>query len=142
MTSLVLGGLALAGCAAAARVVIRQMPKARAAAQEAVKHFPKPPAGADGGAEGTAGGAQKAANNWFKQSYDEIFGSGHYKGGFEAKMSRAEAAKILGVSTTSSKDAVKKAHKRLMLINHPDRGGSAYMATKVNEAKAMLDQGK
>lgn len=55
-------------------------------------------------------------------------------------MSRAEGAKILGVSTSASPNSIKSAHKRLMLLNHPDRGGSAYVAAKVNEAKAILDK--
>lgn len=64
----------------------------------------------------------------------------YYKGGFEPKMTRREAALILGVSPNATKLKIREAHKRIMSINHPDRSyGSPYIASKINEAKDILE---
>uniref|UniRef100_A0A914W2Z0 DnaJ homolog subfamily C member 21 n=1 Tax=Plectus sambesii TaxID=2011161 RepID=A0A914W2Z0_9BILA len=68
--------------------------------------------------------------------------SKYYHGGFETKMSRVEASRILGVTPSSNPIKVKEAHKRIMLLNHPDRGGSPYLAAKINEAKDLFDSRK
>lgn len=64
----------------------------------------------------------------------------YYKGGFEAVMTKREASLILGVSPNSQFDKIKQAHKKIMLLNHPDKGGSPYMAAKINEAKDLLEK--
>uniref|UniRef100_A0A673IFV6 DnaJ homolog subfamily C member 15-like n=1 Tax=Sinocyclocheilus rhinocerous TaxID=307959 RepID=A0A673IFV6_9TELE len=64
--------------------------------------------------------------------------SAYYKGGFEQKMTRREASFILGIST---KAKVLEAHRRIMVLNHPDKGGSPYLAANINEAKDLLDSG-
>ncbi|KAN0047332.1 hypothetical protein ACTA71_001714 [Dictyostelium dimigraforme] len=58
--------------------------------------------------------------------------------GFESKMSVDEAANILGLTKESTKEEVKIRHKLLMIKNHPDKGGSSYLATKINEARNIL----
>nr|XP_020465142.1 dnaJ homolog subfamily C member 15 [Monopterus albus] len=66
--------------------------------------------------------------------------SSYYKGGFEQTMSRREASLILGISPASTKSKVSEAHRRIMVLNHPDKGGSPYLAAKINEAKDLLDK--
>lgn len=68
--------------------------------------------------------------------------SKYIRGGFEPTMSTREAIQILGLKDNANNDAIKKAHRGIMLANHPDRGGSPYLASKVNEAKELLDNKK
>ena len=42
------------------------------------------------------------------------------------------------VRESAAKDKVLAAHRKVMIANHPDAGGSDYIATKINEAKAKL----
>ncbi|KKZ66266.1 mitochondrial import inner membrane translocase subunit tim14 [[Emmonsia] crescens] len=68
-------------------------------------------------------------------------GKAFYKGGFEPRMNKREATLILELSERSlNKDKIRAHHRKLMLINHPDRGGSPYLASKINEAKELLEK--
>jgi hypothetical protein len=53
-------------------------------------------------------------------------------------MSREEAYAVLGLKPGALPEDVKSAHKRLMKEFHPDRGGSDYLAAKINMAKEVL----
>jgi hypothetical protein len=78
--------------------------------------------------------------NIFRQWFD--VGSKYYEGGFEDQMTKREAALILGVRESSSASRIKEAHRKLLILNHPDTGGSTYIAGKINEAKELLLKGK
>jgi len=54
------------------------------------------------------------------------------------KMAESQAYEILGLQANATDDDVKQAHKRLMQKLHPDRGGSSYLASQINAAKATL----
>ena len=55
-------------------------------------------------------------------------------------MSRAEALAVLGLKPGSSASDVREAYRRLMKDYHPDKGGSDYLAAKINAAKDLLLQ--
>lgn len=53
-------------------------------------------------------------------------------------MSVDEARQILGVGPDADVAAIKAAHRRLMEANHPDRGGSNWIAARLNQARDRL----
>ena len=50
----------------------------------------------------------------------------------------AEARAVLGVGADADAEAIRSAHRRLAAQVHPDRGGSAELAHRVNAARDLL----
>lgn len=78
-------------------------------------------------------------SNSFRQSKINF-----HKGGFEPKMTVPEAMMILEIKhfDTLTADNLRKQHRHVMINNHPDKGGSSYIAMKVNEARDVLEKAK
>jgi hypothetical protein len=53
-------------------------------------------------------------------------------------MTRAEALEILGLAEGADEDTIRAAHRRLMRSAHPDQGGSAWLAARINAARDFL----
>jgi curved DNA-binding protein CbpA len=56
----------------------------------------------------------------------------------KADLSRAEALAVLGLSEGATADEIRAAHRRLIQKVHPDVGGSADLAARINRAKDVL----
>ena len=77
-------------------------------------------------------------------AYSIFTNSGAFKLGSEPKpktsgaMAIDEAYSVLGLKPGASLEDVLNSYRMLMKKNHPDQGGSTYIASKLNEAKDLL----
>lgn len=55
-----------------------------------------------------------------------------------ADMSLVEARALLGVDEGADAEAIRLAHRRLIALTHPDRGGTEALARNINAARDVL----
>jgi DnaJ domain len=76
--------------------------------------------------------------DWRDELAGERGGSSRGAAPASGDMTVEEAYAILGLAPGADADAIKEAHRRLMVKLHPDHGGSDYLATKINRARDLL----
>jgi len=57
---------------------------------------------------------------------------------YQGPMGREEALAVLGLKEGALPAEIKAAYQRLISQAHPDKGGSDYLAAKINQAKDIL----
>lgn len=79
----------------------------------------------------------RAHPDWRGQGGGQQAGAGG-TGAANGAMGRAEALEVLGLKEGASDAAIRKAYRELMKKHHPDQGGSAWFAARINEARNVL----
>ena len=80
-------------------------------------------------------------NAYLEQRFGESYGSADHeetKNDGSVEMNSHEALAVLGLEEGAAREEIIAAHKKLIQKMHPDRGGSTYLASKINQAKDIL----
>nr|VFJ96641.1 MAG: DnaJ domain-containing protein [Candidatus Kentron sp. H] len=81
-------------------------------------------------------GRKKMSSSW-QEEHNRNTGIGEERHHVE-KMTIADAYKILELSPDSDQKDIIAAHRKLIQKLHPDRGGSTFLSTQINQAKDLL----
>lgn len=81
---------------------------------------------------------KRFGDSWRVDDQESTASSGSSGPGHTGTLSDKDAWEVLGLAPGSSEQDIIQAHRRLMQKVHPDRGGSHYLAARINEAKDRL----
>ncbi|MTI16400.1 molecular chaperone DnaJ [Rhodobacteraceae bacterium RKSG542] len=79
-------------------------------------------------------------SNW-RVNFNAHSTAGQGEPSSSGSLTEEEAYQILGLTPGASADEIRLAHRKLIKRVHPDSGGSAFLASKLNEAKDRLLRG-
>ena len=72
------------------------------------------------------------------RQFGGMFGGGRAPAPRTPEITEEEAWRVLGLGPGASAEDIKTAHRRIIEQIHPDRGGTDYLAAKVNLARDFL----
>ena len=75
--------------------------------------------------------------DWRNRADSDAFRNQKDRSGFD-NMTRREAYQILGIDSSASQEEIHQAWRQLIKGVHPDSGGSAFLAAKINTARDIL----
>lgn len=82
---------------------------------------------------------RRFGDSWREDDQAEASGNDQTAGRARSgELTQDEALEILGLEPGASRGDIVQAHRQMMQKMHPDRGGSTYLASLINEAKDVL----
>lgn len=85
-----------------------------------------------------AAGGVMAIELWREHNINEEKGRDRALEPIKKAMTEEEAASVLGLKPEASIDDIRAAHRKLIAQIHPDKGGTDYLAAKINEARDVM----
>jgi len=85
-----------------------------------------------------AAGGVMGIESWRRKTINEEERQARPPAPMHKAMSYDEAKAVLGITDGANEEEVKSAHKKLISQIHPDKGGTDYLAAKINEARDVL----
>lgn len=85
-----------------------------------------------------AAGGVTAIEAWRARAGDADTGEAPPSSPPTRRMSEEEALSVLGLKPGASAEDVRSAYRKLIAQLHPDKGGTDYLAAKINEARDLL----
>lgn len=139
--TLLAGGLGVAAAALAARFALQVINPPTSSSDGATSES-NTKSGASSDSSSSSTTSEGSTSQGSHKSFGALYWARQlYKGGFDDKMTRREAALILGVRESADSKRVQERHRKMLIANHPDHGGSTFLAGKINEAKDVLLKG-
>jgi len=88
-----------------------------------------------------AAGGVMAIELWRERNINEEKGRDRALTPAKKAMTIEEAVSVLGLDHGASVEEIRAAHRRLISQIHPDKGGTDYLAAKINEARDVMLKG-